>query len=399
MARAYNVKIDPLFPGIWESADEERRAKAVKRYESVSKRGKEGTTVLSREAWIAAELVKVGWRASNPAISAAWHSIEEAARESIRNPGQQFSAMSGRATYLVRNGFMWLRGPSGECLAYAAPRLRDQVWAKVKLDDGSWSDPEVMDREEAERLELLFKVQIQGPTSPRITFLGLDKSGKHMVRQGLYGGLIFENCLSGETEVLTPSGWRMICMIRPHDTVWDGYAFVSHDGLVCKGVQQTIDLGGVRLTPDHKVWTNDGWKRASDTNFDEAAQASPDAGSSRPGVRPVDGHGVRRQRRDEGSLACFLQVWRGEDLRRVGASKGENEQLRMLEVGDRSSAQKTRHVVPPDLPRLSIDARPLRTAITQGVQAQAVARDLLVNGMWKAEGAGYPIIATVYDEI
>ena len=30
---------------------------------------------------------------------------------------------------------------------------------------------------------------------------------------------------------------------------------------------------------------------------------------------------------------------------------------------------------------------------------QAVARDLLVNGMWKAEEAGYPIIATVYDEM
>jgi DNA polymerase len=30
---------------------------------------------------------------------------------------------------------------------------------------------------------------------------------------------------------------------------------------------------------------------------------------------------------------------------------------------------------------------------------QAIARDLLVNGMWKAEGAGYPIIAHVYDEI
>ena len=30
---------------------------------------------------------------------------------------------------------------------------------------------------------------------------------------------------------------------------------------------------------------------------------------------------------------------------------------------------------------------------------QAIARDILVNGMFKAEAAGYPIIATVYDEI
>ena len=30
---------------------------------------------------------------------------------------------------------------------------------------------------------------------------------------------------------------------------------------------------------------------------------------------------------------------------------------------------------------------------------QATARDILVNGMFRAEAAGYPIIATVYDEI
>ena len=30
---------------------------------------------------------------------------------------------------------------------------------------------------------------------------------------------------------------------------------------------------------------------------------------------------------------------------------------------------------------------------------QGTARDLLVNGMWKAEEAGYPIVGTVYDEI
>ncbi|MBM6697122.1 hypothetical protein H6A11_08880, partial [Bifidobacterium pullorum subsp. saeculare] len=30
---------------------------------------------------------------------------------------------------------------------------------------------------------------------------------------------------------------------------------------------------------------------------------------------------------------------------------------------------------------------------------QGTARDVLVNGMFKAEAAGYPIILTVYDEI
>jgi DNA polymerase len=74
-AKGYGVKVDPLFQPIWDAADEERRAKAVKRYESVLKRGKEGTTLLSREGWLACEITKVGWRASNPKIAAAWHAL------------------------------------------------------------------------------------------------------------------------------------------------------------------------------------------------------------------------------------------------------------------------------------------------------------------------------------
>ena len=37
--------------------------------------------------------------------------------------------------------------------------------------------------------------------------------------------------------------------------------------------------------------------------------------------------------------------------------------------------------------------------LAQENNTQGTARDLLVNGMWKAEAAGYSIVATVYDEI
>ena len=193
MARNYSVRLRPLFEPIWAATDEERREKAAKRYESVLKRRKEGTDVLEREAWIACEIIKSGWRAQNPQHQKAWHILEDAVRDAIRNPGTQVRVLGDRITYLVKNGFLWGRLPSGRCLAYASPKLKDQVWAKLKIEDGSWSDPEVVDREEAEKLEANYKALIQGPTSPRITFLGLDKSGKHMVRQALYGGLIFEN--------------------------------------------------------------------------------------------------------------------------------------------------------------------------------------------------------------
>jgi DNA polymerase len=96
------------------------------------------------------------------------------------------------------------RAVSGLC----SPRLRDQVWAKVKLPDGGWSDPEVMDREDAERLELAGLVQIQGNTSPSISALGVDSTTKKFVRSHLYGGLLFENWVQATARDLLVNGMR-----------------------------------------------------------------------------------------------------------------------------------------------------------------------------------------------
>lgn len=191
MSRNYNVDLEPLFAPVWETASEERREKAAKRYENELKRGRSRTDELSRNAWIACELIKVGWRATNPAIAAGWRAREEAVREAIRNPGVVTEAL--KFSYIVANGYLWCRLPSGRCLAYASPKLRDQVWAKVKLADGSWSEAEVMDREQAEGLALVGKVEIQGATSPSISALGLDKAGRRMQREHLHGGIFAEN--------------------------------------------------------------------------------------------------------------------------------------------------------------------------------------------------------------
>lgn len=191
MSLNYGVKLDPLFAPVWASADEERRLKAVKRYEGALKRGKEKTDLLSREAWIACEIIKVGWRLANPKIAEGWALRESAVRDAIRNPGTTFSALKFK--YVVKLGYLWCLLPSGRTLCYASPKLKDQVWAKIKLDDGSYGDAEVMLRDEAEKLALKGLVQIQGASSPAITCLGVDKSGKKMQRELLYGGILAEN--------------------------------------------------------------------------------------------------------------------------------------------------------------------------------------------------------------
>lgn len=88
MARNYSLKLGPIFGPAWEAADGERREKAAKRYEECLERGELLTKQLTREEWMGAELVKIGWRATHPAIVASWKTLEAAAREAVDYPGR-----------------------------------------------------------------------------------------------------------------------------------------------------------------------------------------------------------------------------------------------------------------------------------------------------------------------
>ena len=68
MARQNKVRLKELFPAIWAASDFETQKKAESRFaERVAKH--DPRTALGRESWIAAELVKIGWRAKHPKMS------------------------------------------------------------------------------------------------------------------------------------------------------------------------------------------------------------------------------------------------------------------------------------------------------------------------------------------
>lgn len=71
------------------------------------------------------------------------------------------------------------------------------------------------------------------------------------------------SCLAGDTEVLTDNGWKPIVMVSKDDKLWDGVQWVVHQGLVCNGEKNTIDVDGVRMTPDHMVLSGSSWEQAS----------------------------------------------------------------------------------------------------------------------------------------
>ena len=190
-ARGYGVKLDGIAAQILEQADGERLEKATKRYEGQVKLLKSGTDVLARDTWIACEVVKLGWRAQNAAIAKSWHAAEGAVRDAVYSPGVITDA--ARCSFLSKHGFLFARLPSGRCLAYAAPKLKAQVWARIRLGPDEWSDAEVMDRDSAERGERLGDIKIEGSTSDKVTFLGVNSTTKRWERSALYSGLIVEN--------------------------------------------------------------------------------------------------------------------------------------------------------------------------------------------------------------
>jgi len=82
------------------------------------------------------------------------------------------------------------------------------------------------------------------------------------------GKVIILGCLGGDTKVITNNGIKDITAVKLTDLVFDGDNFVSHDGVIAKGVKDCINLSGLSLTPDHEVLTIEGWKEAWQLNED-----------------------------------------------------------------------------------------------------------------------------------
>ena len=236
MARNYSLKIEPVYEPVWEAAPEARRTAAEKRYEQCLKRGEAPTVQLSRKAWLAAELVKVGWRATHPAICAAWELLEDAIREAIENPGRQINVL--KVSYLVTRGFLWCRLPSGRCLAYGKPRLNEQCWVRRKdHETGGWKEEsEVMLRSGAEALERAGLCKIESKAKPAATALGVDSQTKQFVRFALYGGLAFENVVQAIARDLLANGIKL--------AEANGYPVIGHvhDEIITELLRGKADL-------------------------------------------------------------------------------------------------------------------------------------------------------------
>lgn len=270
-----------------------------------------------------AEQIKTGWREKHPRIKQFWYDLENAAIEAVQYPGRRVDV--GYISYVVKKHFLWCRLPSGRMLAYCAPKLMDV--------QTPW-----------------------GETKEAVTYMGVNSVTRKWQRQKAYGGLWSENCLAGDTEVLTTGGWKPIVDVGIADQVWDGVEWVDHEGLAAKGRATTIWLSGVRLTPDHLVLTDAGWLPAENASGFLLAKT----------VLP--GH-------------------QDAEAMRVGSftTAGREQVYDLVNCGPRH-----RFVVRP--------AGGGNPFIVHNC-TQAVARDVMSEAMIRAEEAGLQICLTVHDEI
>jgi superfamily II DNA/RNA helicase len=67
-------------------------------------------------------------------------------------------------------------------------------------------------------------------------------------------------CIASGQKVLTHRGLIAIEKVSLYDRLWDGNSFVSHKGVIYKGIQDVITYQGLTATPGHRVKTKEGWR-------------------------------------------------------------------------------------------------------------------------------------------
>ena len=92
---------------------------------------------------------------------------------------------------------------------------------------------------------------------------GAKSGDKRMKMYRNVGKTAILSCFAADTEVLTDKGWKPIVTVSETDKLWDGESWVNHEGLICNGKKNTIELAGVRVTPDHLIFDGSSWRTAA----------------------------------------------------------------------------------------------------------------------------------------
>ena len=126
------------------------------------------------------------WRKSNPNICRFWYDVQNAAMKAAEGEPQTL----GRFRFFRKSGILFVRLPSGRCIAYVQPRIDENRFGK-----------------------------------PSLTYMGLDQQTKAWTRLETFGGKLTENlvqavardCLAESMIRLEARGYKIVFHV--HDEV------------------------------------------------------------------------------------------------------------------------------------------------------------------------------------
>lgn len=203
------------------------------------------------------------WRTASPNIVKLWWDVDNAAKKAVRK--KEITATHG-LQFSYQSGILFIRLPSGRSLAYVKPRIEENAFG-----------------------------------GESITYEGVGAT-KKWERIESYGPKFVENCLAKGTLVITDCGLIPIEKITDDMKIWDGVEWVSHDGLIVQGRKDTINVDGIRMTPEHKILTKKGWIECGKAEgFNWSDVSLPDRSSK-----------GRGQQAGENAVALQMCLWESD---------------------------------------------------------------------------------------
>lgn len=93
------------------------------------------------------------------------------------------------------------------------------------------------------------------------SMIGIARRGPLPILLNYWGGSTGRACVVGTTQIIVlRKGTEIeipITELLPTDFVWDGSAFVPHEGLIDQGVREVMEYQGLTATPDHRVYVEE----------------------------------------------------------------------------------------------------------------------------------------------
>lgn len=191
---------------------------------------------LTPDQWISIKIVINSWREANSRIVQSWWDLQDSAIMAVDAPGTLVPVLDNKVAYMVSDGFLWCRLPSGKLLAYARPRLVDMKEEYVVDEEGEAIPvDELLPDELAAKLASGSKIET-GRTRTQVAFEGKNQKTGHWGRQYLYGGLQCNNVVQGTA--------RELLRFAMHNVEAAGYPIVLHvhDEVVCEADENFGDV-------------------------------------------------------------------------------------------------------------------------------------------------------------